>query len=65
MALMDALMAVGAMETVGAVKTCGVTELLGGGSSWESALLRWVNGVRSRLRDTVWHYLFSSLTSLL
>lgn len=45
---MDALMAVGAMETVTAVKTCGSAELLGGASSWEDALLHWVNGVRSK-----------------
>ena len=51
MAVMDALMAVGAMETVSAVKTCGAVELLGGGASWEAALLHWVNEVRSRGRN--------------
>lgn len=48
LAVIDALMAVGAMETVTAVKTCGSAELLGGASSWEDALLHWVNGVRSK-----------------
>lgn len=47
LAVMDALMAVGAMETVTAVKTCGSAELLGGASNWEDALLHWVNRVRS------------------
>lgn len=45
--MIDALMAVGAMETMTAVKTCGSAELLGGASSWEDALLHWVNGVSS------------------
>lgn len=44
--MIDALMAVGAMETMTAVKTCGSAELLGGASSWEDALLHWVNVVR-------------------
>lgn len=48
LAVIDALMTVGAMETVTAVKTCGSTELLGGASSWKDALLHWVNMVRKR-----------------
>lgn len=46
LALIDALMAVGAMETVSAVKTQGPSELLGGDRSWQDALLHWVNAVR-------------------
>lgn len=48
LAVIDALMAVGAMETVAAVRTCGAAERLGGASSWEDAVLRWVNGVRTK-----------------
>ncbi|XP_059203625.1 calmodulin-regulated spectrin-associated protein 3 isoform X2 [Centropristis striata] len=51
LALIDALMAVGAMETVTAVKTCGSAELLGGASSWQEALLHWVNGLNQKLRE--------------
>lgn len=46
LALIDGLMAVGAMETVAAVKKQGSAELLGGACSWEDALLHWVNQVR-------------------
>lgn len=46
LALIDGLMAVGAMETVAAVKKQGSVELLGGACSWEDALLHWVNQVR-------------------
>lgn len=46
LAVIDALMAVGAMETVAAVKQQGSAELLGGACSWEDALLYWVNLVR-------------------
>uniref|UniRef100_A0A4W6EYC1 Calmodulin regulated spectrin associated protein family member 3 n=1 Tax=Lates calcarifer TaxID=8187 RepID=A0A4W6EYC1_LATCA len=51
LAVIDALMAVGAMETVTAVKTCGSAELLGGASSWEDALLHWVNGLNQKLKE--------------
>ncbi|XP_040919550.1 calmodulin-regulated spectrin-associated protein 3 isoform X2 [Toxotes jaculatrix] len=51
LAVIDALMAVGAMETVTAVKTCGSAELLGGASRWEDALLHWVNGLNQKLRE--------------
>ncbi|XP_026207977.1 calmodulin-regulated spectrin-associated protein 3 isoform X2 [Anabas testudineus] len=51
LAVMDALMAVGAMETVTAVKTCGSAELLGGASNWEDALLHWVNRLNQKLRE--------------
>ncbi|XP_070703407.1 calmodulin-regulated spectrin-associated protein 3 isoform X1 [Pempheris klunzingeri] len=51
LAVIDALMSVGAMETVTAVKTCGSAELLGGASSWEAALLYWVNGLNQKLRE--------------
>ncbi|KAM6957642.1 calmodulin-regulated spectrin-associated protein 3 [Aplochiton taeniatus] len=49
LAVMDALMAVGAMETVSAVKT---EMLAGGGASWEKALLHWVNGLNQKLRES-------------
>lgn len=55
LALIDALMAVGAMETVSAVKTQGSSELLGGDRSWEDALLHWVNAVR---RDVCFKHVF-------
>ncbi|KAK2833300.1 hypothetical protein Q5P01_017189 [Channa striata] len=51
LAVIDALMAVGAMETVNAVKTYGSAELLGGASSWEDALLHWVNRLNQKLRE--------------
>lgn len=51
LAVIDALMAVGAMETVTAVKTCGSAELLGGASSWDDALLHWVNELNQKLRE--------------
>uniref|UniRef100_UPI0037E7E771 calmodulin-regulated spectrin-associated protein 3 n=1 Tax=Semicossyphus pulcher TaxID=241346 RepID=UPI0037E7E771 len=51
LALIDALMAVGAMETVTAVKSRGSADLLGGASSWEDALLNWVNGLNQKLKE--------------
>ncbi|CDQ71958.1 unnamed protein product [Oncorhynchus mykiss] len=56
LAVMDALMSVGAMETVSAVRMSGAAtgeELLGGvgGASWENTLLHWVNGLNQRLRE--------------
>ncbi|XP_030263144.1 calmodulin-regulated spectrin-associated protein 3 isoform X1 [Sparus aurata] len=51
LAVIDALMTVGAMETVTAVKTCGSTELLGGASSWKDALLHWVNMLNQKLKE--------------
>ncbi|KAK9535249.1 hypothetical protein VZT92_007643 [Zoarces viviparus] len=51
LAVMDALMAMAAMETVTAVRTCGSAELLGGASSWEEALLHWVNRLNQKLRE--------------
>ncbi|KAF3846211.1 hypothetical protein F7725_003289 [Dissostichus mawsoni] len=51
LAVIDALMAVGAMETVTAVKTCGSADLLGGASSWRESLLHWVNGINQKLRE--------------
>ncbi|KAM3863552.1 calmodulin-regulated spectrin-associated protein 3 [Diretmus argenteus] len=53
LALIDVLMAVGAMETVAVAKTCGAAaELLGGASSWEEALLHWVNALNQKLRES-------------
>ncbi|PWA17785.1 hypothetical protein CCH79_00008161 [Gambusia affinis] len=51
LAVMDALMAVGAMQTVTAVKLCGSAELLDGAACWEDALLHWVNVLNQKLRD--------------
>ncbi|XP_034395461.1 calmodulin-regulated spectrin-associated protein 3 isoform X2 [Cyclopterus lumpus] len=51
LAVMDALMTMGAMETVTAVKTRGSVELLGGASNWKDALLNWVNGLNQKLRE--------------
>ncbi|KAM4716552.1 calmodulin-regulated spectrin-associated protein 3 isoform 2-T2 [Anableps anableps] len=51
LAVMDALMEVGAIETVTAVKTCGSAELLDGAASWEDALLHWVNVLNQKLRE--------------
>ncbi|KAF3700041.1 Calmodulin-regulated spectrin-associated protein 3 [Channa argus] len=51
LAVIDALMSVGAMETVSAARTYGSAELLGGASSWEDALLLWVNKLNQKLRE--------------
>ncbi|XP_038836911.1 calmodulin-regulated spectrin-associated protein 3-like isoform X1 [Salvelinus namaycush] len=56
LAVMDALMSLGAMEMVSAVRMSGAAageELLGGvgGASWENTLLHWVNGLNQRLRE--------------
>ncbi|KAG5279249.1 hypothetical protein AALO_G00075710 [Alosa alosa] len=54
LALMDALMAVGAMETVSTARTRGA-ELLeaggGGSSGWEEPLLQWVNRLNQKLKE--------------
>lgn len=42
LAMMDALMAVGAMETL---RASGGVERLGGEDDWEKTLLHWVNTV--------------------
>lgn len=55
LALIDGLMAVGAMETVAAVKKQGSDELLGGACSWEDALLHWVDQVGGARRDAHKH----------
>ncbi|KAL6103104.1 camsap3 [Pungitius sinensis] len=51
LAMMDALMAMGAMETVTVAKRRGSAELLGGASKWEDALLHWVNELNQKLRE--------------
>ncbi|XP_012734031.2 calmodulin-regulated spectrin-associated protein 3 isoform X2 [Fundulus heteroclitus] len=51
LAVMDALMAVGAEETVTAVKTHGSAELVDGAASWKDALLQWVNVLNQKLRE--------------
>lgn len=51
LALIDSLMAVGAMETVAVVRKQGSAELLGGACSWEDALLHWVDQVGEARRD--------------
>ncbi|XP_014060053.2 calmodulin-regulated spectrin-associated protein 3 isoform X1 [Salmo salar] len=56
LAVMDALMSLGAMEMVSAVRMSGAAageELLDGvgGASWENTLLHWVNRLNQRLRE--------------
>ncbi|XP_020560881.1 calmodulin-regulated spectrin-associated protein 3 isoform X2 [Oryzias latipes] len=51
LALMDAVMAAAAMETVATVKKCGSANLLSGAVRWEEALLRWVNELNKKLRE--------------
>ncbi|XP_034154403.2 calmodulin-regulated spectrin-associated protein 3 isoform X2 [Pangasianodon hypophthalmus] len=48
LAVMDALMAVGAMETV---RASGGVERLGGEDDWERTLLHWVNTLNEKLRE--------------
>ncbi|XP_061556273.1 calmodulin-regulated spectrin-associated protein 3 isoform X1 [Phycodurus eques] len=52
LAVIDALMAVGASETVTSVKTGAARELLGGASRWEDALLHWVKALNQKLRES-------------
>ncbi|XP_028840848.1 calmodulin-regulated spectrin-associated protein 3 isoform X2 [Denticeps clupeoides] len=51
LALIDALMSVGAMETVSVVRAASGAQLLGGGANWETALLCWVNELNQKLRQ--------------
>ncbi|XP_068192995.1 calmodulin-regulated spectrin-associated protein 3 isoform X2 [Antennarius striatus] len=51
LALIDALMTVGAIETVTVVKSSGSAELLGGASNWEDSLLHWVDVLNHKLRE--------------
>ncbi|XP_077412617.1 calmodulin-regulated spectrin-associated protein 3 isoform X2 [Vanacampus margaritifer] len=51
LAVIDALMIVGASETVASVKAGASQELLGEALSWEDALLHWVNTLNQRLRE--------------
>ncbi|KAM6905289.1 calmodulin-regulated spectrin-associated protein 3 isoform 1-T1 [Xenentodon cancila] len=51
LAVMDALMAVGATEMVAAVKTRGSAQLPSGAVRWEDALLHWVDGLNQKLRE--------------
>ncbi|KAG9343669.1 hypothetical protein JZ751_013047, partial [Albula glossodonta] len=51
LAMIDTLMAVGAMEMVSAVKIPSGAEQLGSGAGWENALLYWVNRVNHKLRE--------------
>ncbi|XP_077382867.1 calmodulin-regulated spectrin-associated protein 3 isoform X2 [Festucalex cinctus] len=51
LALIDALMIVAASETVTSVKAGASQALLCGASSWEDALLHWVNTLNQRLRE--------------
>ncbi|XP_026109270.1 calmodulin-regulated spectrin-associated protein 3-like, partial [Carassius auratus] len=50
--LMDALMAVGAMETVRTVLASGRSELFGTDATWDRALLSWVNALNQKLKET-------------
>ncbi|XP_073694181.1 calmodulin-regulated spectrin-associated protein 3 isoform X6 [Garra rufa] len=49
--LIDALMAVGAMETVSTVLASVGSELLGTDATWERALLYWVNTLNQKLKE--------------
>ncbi|XP_026056708.1 calmodulin-regulated spectrin-associated protein 3-like isoform X1 [Carassius auratus] len=49
--LIDALMAVGAMEMVSRVLASGGSELLGTDASWDRALLYWVNTLNQKLKE--------------
>ncbi|XP_026116752.1 calmodulin-regulated spectrin-associated protein 3-like isoform X6 [Carassius auratus] len=49
--LMDALMAVGAMETVRTVLASGGSELFGTDATWDRALLSWVNTLNQKLKE--------------
>ncbi|KAJ8345608.1 hypothetical protein SKAU_G00298010 [Synaphobranchus kaupii] len=51
LAVIDSLMAVGAMETVSTVKIPSRAEQLGSQSGWENALLYWINRVNQKLRE--------------
>ncbi|KAJ8254027.1 hypothetical protein COCON_G00206390 [Conger conger] len=51
LAVIDSLMAVGAMEMVSAVKIPSGAEQLGSRACWENALLYWVNRVNQKLRE--------------
>ncbi|XP_016318575.1 calmodulin-regulated spectrin-associated protein 3-like isoform X3 [Sinocyclocheilus anshuiensis] len=48
--LIDALMAVGAMETVSTVLASGGSKLLGTDATWDRALLSWVNTLNQKLK---------------
>ncbi|XP_072561297.1 calmodulin-regulated spectrin-associated protein 3 isoform X3 [Paramormyrops kingsleyae] len=52
LAVMDALMAVGATETLKAAKMPSKVEQPGGKPEWEKALLYWVNRLNQRLRES-------------
>ncbi|XP_016131401.1 calmodulin-regulated spectrin-associated protein 3-like isoform X1 [Sinocyclocheilus grahami] len=49
--LMDALMAVGAMETVSTVLASGGSELFGTDATWDRVLLCWVNTLNQKLKE--------------
>ncbi|XP_051571686.1 calmodulin-regulated spectrin-associated protein 3-like isoform X2 [Myxocyprinus asiaticus] len=51
--LIDALMTVGAMETVSAVMASGGSKLLGTDASWDRALLCWVNLLNQKLKEQI------------
>ncbi|XP_016430292.1 calmodulin-regulated spectrin-associated protein 3-like isoform X5 [Sinocyclocheilus rhinocerous] len=49
--LIDALMAVGAMETVSTVLASSRSKLLGTDATWDRALLSWVNTLNQKLKE--------------
>ncbi|XP_037393644.1 calmodulin-regulated spectrin-associated protein 3 isoform X2 [Pygocentrus nattereri] len=51
LALIDVLMAVGAMETLSTVRASGGADLIKGEADWESALLHWVNTLNQKLKE--------------
>ncbi|XP_036381037.1 calmodulin-regulated spectrin-associated protein 3-like isoform X2 [Megalops cyprinoides] len=52
LAVIDALMSAGAMETVAAVKMPSGVEQLGSGAGWENTLLYWINRLNQKLRES-------------
>ncbi|XP_055060004.2 calmodulin-regulated spectrin-associated protein 3 isoform X2 [Misgurnus anguillicaudatus] len=52
LAVIDSLMSLCAMETVGRIKMTKDIDQFGSNTSWENALLFWINKVNQKLRDS-------------
>uniref|UniRef100_H3C650 Calmodulin regulated spectrin associated protein family member 3 n=1 Tax=Tetraodon nigroviridis TaxID=99883 RepID=H3C650_TETNG len=52
LAVIDALMAVAAMETLAAARTGTSAYLQGAGCNWEDTMLHWVNVINQKLRES-------------
>lgn len=57
LAMIDALMTLGAKETVSRVKMAVEAEQMGVGAPWENALLFWVNRVRGQHTNDLFTYI--------